>query len=183
MSAAPSGLFESLSATDGDAYRRIARCLAASVTVVTVRRRPETVTPDAPRLDGFTATSFVTISMTPPIVLVSATNASSALAMLRDADCFAVNLLSAGQRAVADLFASPHDHRGEPFDVHNWTPDHHGAPLFEGALGAFSARVRELHPAGDHTLCLGDVTSLHLGAPGETLIYHNRRYGGFDPGT
>lgn len=179
MSVTPSAPFESHTATDGDAYRRLARCQADSVMVVTVLRRADTVGALAPLRDGFTATAFITVSMSPPILLVSATNASSALAMLRDAEAFAVNLLARDQRPIADLFASPHDRRGQPFDMHPWTPDALGVPLFEGALGAFSARVRELVPAGDHTLCLGDVTALHIGVSGEPLLYHSRRYGGF----
>ncbi len=181
MSDTPSPPFESHPFGDGDAYRRLARCQADSVMVVTVLRRAEAVGALSPLHDGFTATAFLTVSMSPPIVLVSATNASSALAMLRDAEAFAVNLLARDQRPIADLFASPHDRREAPFDQHPWTPDAHGAPLFSGALGAFSARVRELVPAGDHTLCLGDVSALHIGVSGEPLLYHSRRYGGFAP--
>ena len=55
--------------------------------------------------------------------------------------------------------------------------DADGVALIPGALGAFSARPRQLVPAGDHTLCLGDVTALHLGAAAEPLVYVNRSYG------
>lgn len=180
MSAAPTP-FETHPSTDGDAYRRLARHQTAGVTIVTVVRRPDAVGPTAPRYDGFTATSFITVSMSPPIVLVSATNAGSARSMLRDASAFAVNLLAVEQRPLADLFATPHDRRGDPFTDHRWTFDAGGAPLLPGALGAFSATVRELVAAGDHTLCLGDVTALHLGGDADALAYHNRRYGTFAP--
>ena len=182
MSAATTPPFETHESTDGDAYRRLARHQAAGVTIVTVIRRPDAEGPSSPRYDGFTATSFITVSMSPPIVLVSATNAGSALSMLRDASAFAVNLLAVEQRHLADLFATPHDRRGDPFTDHRWSPDAWGAPLFPGALGAFSATVRELVAAGDHTLCLGDVTALHLGSDTDALVYHNRRYGTFAPG-
>lgn len=169
--------FETFLATDGESFRRLARTQAASVTVVTFSRAPERVGPGSPRLDGFTATAFLTVSLDPPIVLVSATNASSAARMFRDADAFAVNVLAAPQRPVADLFATAHELRDDPFAGVPWTPDGAGVPLLTGALGAYSARVRELILAGDHTLALGDVTALHLGAAAEPLVYHNRRYG------
>lgn len=164
--------FESFRADDGDRYRALARRHAASVTVVTVRRRDGT-------LDGFTATSFLTVSLAPPIVLVSATNDTRAASMLGDAAAWAINLLADHQRPVADLFATPHELRGDAFARVVWTPDADGAPLLRGALGAYSARVRSLVPAGDHTLCLGDVTALHLGAEGAALVYRDRRYGAF----
>ncbi len=169
--------FQVFSAADGDAYRRLARGWAASVTVVTVLRRPETVAPGAPLHDGFTATGFLTVSIDPPIVLVSATNASSAFEMLRDAAAFAVNLLSAAQQPVADRFAQPHERRLDAFADLASHRDADGVTLIPGALGAFSARPRQLVPAGDHTLCLGDVTALHLGAAAEPLVYVNRAYG------
>jgi flavin reductase (DIM6/NTAB) family NADH-FMN oxidoreductase RutF len=163
---------ESFRADDSDRYRALARRHAASVTVVTVRRRDGA-------LDGFTATAFLTVSLAPPIVLVSATNDSQAAAMLSDASSWAVNLLADHQRPIADLFATPHHLRGDAFAKVIWGPDDDGAPLLQGALGAYSARVRSLVPAGDHTLCLGDVTAVHLGPDGPALVYRDRRYGAF----
>lgn len=150
--------------------------MAASVTVVTVHRRAEHITAGAPRHDGFTATAFLTVSIDPPIVLVSATNATRARAMLDDAAAFAINLLADGQQSLADRFATPHERRGDPFVDVPWVPDHAGVPLLRDSLGAFSAALREAIPAGDHTLFLGDVTELHLGSDEATLVYRDRRY-------
>jgi flavin reductase (DIM6/NTAB) family NADH-FMN oxidoreductase RutF len=169
--------FETFSPSDGEVFRQLARRWAATVTVVTVAPR---VIPDhhgAPSPDGFTATAFLAVSIAPPIVLVSATMGTQALAMLNENDAFAVNLLSAEQRDLAEAFATPHETRGDLFARFSSTPDTHASPLLAGALGAFSARVRARIPAGDHTLVLGDVTALHLGAATEPLVYLNRRYG------
>lgn len=160
---------------DAETYRALARRHAASVTAVTVRRA-------GGALDGFTATAFLTVSLAPPVVLVSATNATRAAAMLADAEAWAVNLLSDAQRDAADLFATPHELRGDPFARLAWSPDANGAPLLRGALGAWSAATRALVPAGDHTLCLGDVTAIHLGPDGAPLVYRDRRYGTFAAG-
>ena len=53
---------------DKDAFLSVARTWAATVTVVTARRRPSAITPEAPEVDGFTATSFLMLSIDPPIL-------------------------------------------------------------------------------------------------------------------
>lgn len=168
--------FETFAASDAARYRTLARLWAASVTVVTVRPG-DPARPD----DGFTATAFLTVSIDPPIVLVSASNASSAASMMRDAGAFAVNLLARDQRSLADAFAQPHEHRNFVWSDLPIVRDPAGVALLAGSLGAFSATVRGFVDAGDHTLVLGDVTALHLGHPGEALVYHDRAYGSVDP--
>lgn len=180
MSIAPPA-HRTLPGTDADAFRQLARRWAATVNVVTVRRREGAHGLDAPALDGFTATAFLTVSMEPPIVLVSATNASSAGPMLRDADHFVVNLLSEDQRALAEGFARPQEHRADLWSALPWTPDAAGVPLLPSTLGAFSARVRARVDAGDHTLVLGDVTAIHLGTADAPLVYFNRSYASLSP--
>jgi flavin reductase (DIM6/NTAB) family NADH-FMN oxidoreductase RutF len=160
-----------------DSYKALARTWAATVTVVSVLRAPEHVTDLAPALDGFTATAFVTVSIEPPIVLVAATRASSALSMLRESAGFAVNLLGADQVDVSAAFARSAADRVGLFDRLPSTRDADGVPLLEGTTGAYSARVRQLVDAGDHTLVLGDVTAVHLGEGTDTLVYHDRGYG------
>jgi flavin reductase (DIM6/NTAB) family NADH-FMN oxidoreductase RutF len=166
---------QSFPPTSADTYKALARTWAATVTVVTTRRAH--VEPGQQELDGFTATAFLTVSMAPPIILVSATTAASAFTMLRDAAAFAVNLLSPGQSDLAGAFAKPAAERAGLWERTAWTADADGVPLLAGTTGAFSARVRQLVDAGDHTLVLGDVTALHLGEGADTLVYHNRGYG------
>ncbi len=166
---------QSFPASSVDSYKALARTWAATVTVVTARRADPVA--GAPELDGFTATAFFTVSMTPPIIAVSATSAATAFAMLRDSAGFVVNLLAPDQADVAAAFAKPAAERAGLWERTAWTPDAAGVPLLGGATGAFSARVRQLVDAGDHTLVLGDVTGLHLGEGTETLVYHNRGYG------
>jgi flavin reductase (DIM6/NTAB) family NADH-FMN oxidoreductase RutF len=169
---------ESFPPTSIESYKALARTWAATVTVVTARRTLDLVDPVVtPELDGFTATAFITVSMAPPIILVSATTAATAFTMLRDAQSFAVNLLSPDQADLAGAFAKPAVERVGLWDRTQWTPDAEGVPLLAGTTGAFSARVRQLVDAGDHTLVLGDVTAIHLGEGVDTLVYHHRAYG------
>jgi flavin reductase (DIM6/NTAB) family NADH-FMN oxidoreductase RutF len=60
---------KSFDATDADAFKSVARAWAATVTVCVVKRKAEFVSDEKPEIDGFTATSFQTVSINPPIVL------------------------------------------------------------------------------------------------------------------
>jgi flavin reductase (DIM6/NTAB) family NADH-FMN oxidoreductase RutF len=170
-------LMQSFSSTSIEHFKDLARTWAATVTVVTVRRTEAAIAAGAAELDGFTATAFFTVSMVPPIIAVSATTASSALAMLRDARGFAVNLLAPDQQEVANAFSRPASERVDLWEKLPWRGDLAGAPLIHGATGAFSAGIRQLIDAGDHTLVLGDVTEIHHTGGPDTLVYHNRGYG------
>lgn len=162
---------------DAAAFRELARTWAASVTVVTTLRQG-----DPTAHDGFTATAFLTVSIDPPVVLVSAGNATRAAERLAMSSAFAVNLLSSTQREVADAFARPHELRADVFSAHPWDVDASGVALLRGTLGAFAATVRELVVAGDHTVVLGDVTAIYRTGRTDPLVYHNRAYGTFAPG-
>jgi flavin reductase (DIM6/NTAB) family NADH-FMN oxidoreductase RutF len=92
----------------------LARTWAATVTVVTVRRRPDAITPEAPEVDGFTATAFMILSLEPPLVAIGVGRDSGADDLLEDADFLAVNLLSEGQSELSHAFARHHRDRGMP---------------------------------------------------------------------
>src|SRR5438128_551955 len=120
-----------------DSFLALARSQAATVTVVTARRAEQHVRPGAPQLDGFTATAFLTVSMSPPIIAVSATAASSAAAMLRDSSAFAVSLLAPSQSELAAAFARPASERADRWERVLHHLDAAGVPLLVGAAGAF----------------------------------------------
>ncbi len=167
--------------TDAEAYLGLARTWASTVTVVTVLRPAERVSAGAPLRDGFTATSFLTVSLHPPLVLVSASNETSAAAMLRESERFAVNLLAQEQVGLAASFALPHAERDDLWAHLRWQSDAAGVPLLTDGVGAFSAQRKQLIDAGDHTLVLGTVTEIHRGRGGEALVYANRAYGRVEP--
>src|SRR5262249_60317183 len=63
---------------DKDAFLALARTWAATVTVVTARRRPSAITPEAPEVDGFTVTAFMMLSLEPPLLALGVARASGA---------------------------------------------------------------------------------------------------------
>jgi len=153
---------------DKDAFLTLARTWAATVTVVTARRRPSAITPEAPEVDGFTVTAFMMLSLEPPLLALGVARDSGADDLVEDADYLAVNLLSEGQAEISHAFARTHR-------------DAHGTPLLSGTTGAFSARILERQGRGDHLLILAEVTAVHPGDNERTLVYQNRSYARLTP--
>ncbi|MEM6489747.1 MAG: flavin reductase family protein [Pseudomonadota bacterium] len=147
--------------TDIQALRRALGAYATGVTVVTTVSRDGTPT-------GFTANSFTSVSLDPPLLLVCLAHTAASYALFRQVDGFAVNVLTAEQEGIAKTFAT----RGaDKFADLAWTPGAHGAPLIDGALARFDCAMHERVAAGDHDVLFGKVLgfSRHEGAP---LVYH-----------
>lgn len=166
---------------DKDAFLTLARTWAATVTVVTARRRASAITPEAPEVDGFTATAFMMLSLDPPLLALGVGRDSGADDLIEDADHLAVNLLSEDQAELSHAFARHHKDRGDAWERFPWTLDAHGTPLLAGTTGAFSARIVERLERGDHLLVLSEVTAVHYGDTEQTLVYQNRRYARLTP--
>lgn len=118
------------------------------VTVVTTRA------PDG-TLCGFTANSFSSVSLDPPLLLVCPGKFLSTFQSFADCSRFAVNVLAEGQEDVSNTFAS---FKGDRFAQVPHTIDAHGIPLIEGAIAQFSCTTWQSLPAGDHQILIGEVT-------------------------
>jgi 4-hydroxyphenylacetate 3-hydroxylase, reductase component len=172
---------QSFPAGDAEAFRRLARTWAATVTVVTARRRDGAGAPDAPRTDGFTATAFLTLSIEPPLIAIAVERGASSDALMADSDDFAVNLLSEAQAEHSLAFARHWEHRTDTWERFTADHDESGVPLLHGTAGAFSARVQDRIDVGDHVLVIGLVTAVHHGDTHRTLVYQHRGYARVGP--
>jgi flavin reductase (DIM6/NTAB) family NADH-FMN oxidoreductase RutF len=104
------------------------------------------------RTHGMTANTFASVSLDPPLVLVSLDNRSNMHRILATGQRYGISVLAENQRALSDHFAA----RGPgPLDVR--FVSHAGIPLIPGALAYFAAKVVDAYPAGDHTLYVGHV--------------------------
>ena len=154
------------SGLEGDpaiAFRRTLGMFATGVTVLTTRSG-ETV-------HGMTANAFMSVSLRPPLVLVSVDRRARMSNLLHEGTRFGVNVLEAGQAVLSDHFAGrPVEDAQEPrFELV------HDTPLVEGALAHLVARVVRSYWGGDHSLFLGQVEYAHYGE-GEPLLFHGGRY-------
>ncbi|VDC24943.1 CoA transferase [Pseudogemmobacter humi] len=129
------------------ALRRAFGAFATGVTVLTTRQADGT-----PR--GFTANSFASVSLDPPLVMICLAKSAHSCATFAAAPHFAVNVLAEGQEPVAELFAS---RAPDKFPRCDWRPGHAGMPLIDGALAGFVCARHRLVDAGDHLILIGRV--------------------------
>ena len=120
---------------------------ATGVTIVT------TLDEDG-RAVGLTANSFTSVSLDPPLVLWSLSGRSLSMPAFNEATHFAINVLAAEQRQLAERFASKAEDR---FDGVAWRTGTGGVPVIEGAAAVFECRTRNRYREGDHVIFLGEV--------------------------
>ncbi|MFJ4097793.1 flavin reductase family protein [Kitasatospora sp. NPDC089913] len=169
----PSPQPEAASRATPDEFRAALSQLASGVSLVTVQD------PDDGEDVGMTATSFLSVSLEPPLVLISVREDSRMDEVLSRADTWAVSLLSEGQKALGSRFAM----KGRLSDrlLFADAPHHRGpcsgAPLISGALATVECRTEQRIPAGDHTLLLGRVLEARVPDPGgRPLLYFRGGY-------
>ncbi|HKK34877.1 MAG TPA: flavin reductase family protein [Paracoccaceae bacterium] len=161
-----SGAGDPLDPTDPPALRRALGRFATGVTVIT------TVGPEGGPL-GFTANSFNSVSLDPPLILWSLSRSSQRLGAYRGASHYAVNILTADQEGIARQFASQAEDR---FTKVEWRPGLGGAPVLEGALAVFECAHEAVYPAGDHELFIGRVMRAQA-RQGRPLTYFGGGFG------
>jgi flavin reductase (DIM6/NTAB) family NADH-FMN oxidoreductase RutF len=144
------------------ALRQVMGRFATGVTVVT--------TIDRDVIHGMTANAFLSVSLHPPLVLVSLGRCRMS-EMLPRAGRYGVSVLAHDQEQFASHFAAQQVSPVEPSFV--W---HHGLPLLDGALAHIACRVVDVHPAGDHVLWIGEVEHLYH-REGEPLLFYTGRFG------
>lgn len=103
---------------------------------------------------GFTANSFSSVSLDPPLLLVCPGKFLSSYRAFATCGHFAVSILGEGQQEVSNTFAG---FKGDRFAAVPHTLDHNGIPLIDGAITQFSCRTHEALPAGDHLVLIGEV--------------------------
>ncbi|MCP4562764.1 MAG: flavin reductase [Bosea sp.] len=103
---------------------------------------------------GFTANSFASVSLSPPLLLVCIARTSRNYAAVTAASGFAVNVLAEDQKDVSNTFARPVEDR---FAAVDWQSGPAGSPVFDGAAAWFDCAMERVVEAGDHAILLGRV--------------------------
>jgi flavin reductase (DIM6/NTAB) family NADH-FMN oxidoreductase RutF len=139
-------------------------CFVTGVTVAT--------TLSALGMHGVTANAVMSVSLEPPLVVLSIQTGSRMDVVLRQSDNYALSVLSSTQRDVAEYFADsskPHD--SAAFQRFPYSRARTGAPLLDDALAHVECRIVDTHPAGDHILYVGHAVFVASPKPGAPLRY------------
>jgi flavin reductase (DIM6/NTAB) family NADH-FMN oxidoreductase RutF len=156
-------LGEGLEGDPALAFRKTLGMFATGVTVLTTRAGEQ--------VHGMTANAFMSVSLHPPLVLVSIDRRARMGGLLHEGTRFGVSVLEARQTGLSDRFAGR---------VADEVPEAtfeivHETPLVEGALAHLVARVVRSYWGGDHSLFLGQVEFARYGE-GRPLLFHGGRY-------
>lgn len=151
-----------------DDMRRALRRFASGVTIVTAERDQEQL--------GITVTAFASISLVPPIVMVSINNESPLRDAILDSEHFAVHILSAEQRSLAERFSQPVPSSVKYHEIAFETGPS-GAPILSDALASLDCVLEQTIAIGSHTVMFGRVVRADASPDDASpLVYFNREY-------
>lgn len=103
---------------------------------------------------GFTANSFTSVSLDPPLVLVCLAKASANRDSFATAESYAINILTDDQQHISSTFARPVENR---FDGISWRIEKTGSPIIDGVAAWLDCRMHDVIDAGDHLIFIGEV--------------------------
>lgn len=152
---------------DTKAFWRALGARAVGATVITTGTGPDCA--------GFLGLSFAHVSADPPLVLISASKTTRALATILEQDIFAVNLLSAGSEPTARAFGGALA-SNERFALDRWGAFVTGAPVLENAAAVFDCRVGGTMETGAATVILGQVVGLRISETADILLAWQGEY-------
>ena len=153
---------------DAQQFRDALQDFPSGVTVVTTadsRDRPV----------GATVSSFTSLSLQPPLVLVCLTASSRTVTAARERGAFAIHILDRSQTALARLFATNQDNK---FDSVRYALNDAGVPCLEECRKRLECVLYSEYEGGDHVILVGLVQATSRPAMFEPLVYAQRGYFG-----
>lgn len=152
---------------DKHEFREVLRRWASGLTVVTTRREGG--------IHGMTASSFCSLSIDPPLVLVSVNKRNRTHELLAREGVFGVHFLAEGQETLSDLCAGFYGEKGNGLDGVPFRTEVTGAPILDGCLAWIDCRLWATYDGGDHTIYLGLIEA--AGATDQRpLVWFSRDY-------
>ncbi|MCF6251417.1 MAG: flavin reductase family protein [Methylococcaceae bacterium] len=152
---------------DEQDFKNALKSWATGVTVVTSK------TEDF-GLKGMTATSFSSVSLNPPQILVCINKSADTGDAVLAGKSFAINILKVDQQEISNQFSGATSQE-ERFANVNWHEGETGSPVIDDALASIECTVVQQVLAGTHWVIIGEVQSVSCRS-GEPLLYYNSSY-------
>lgn len=152
-------------AIEAQELRRVLGHFATGVTVITTKDKE-----GAP--NGLTANAFMSLSLNPPLVLISVDKGATCYSCFELQNGFTVNFLSEAQEEISRCFATK---GADKFAGLNWHAGSNGAAIIEGSLGYVECKITQCHDGGDHTIVVGEI--VNVSADGDRpLLFFKGKY-------
>ena len=153
---------------DPEQLRQSMRSWTSGVTIVTASHAGEQ--------HGMTVSSFTSIALEPPLIMVSLQTDSRTHRLVSQSNAFGVTILAEDQQEVSDRFAGripDAENRLTGVETETLVT---GVPLIKGGLAYLDCRVSQTIEAGTNTLFLAEVVAARGNGEGQPLVYHDQKY-------
>jgi len=147
--------------------KEVMRVFPQGVTVVTMKAV------DGPK--GLTVSAFTSVSLDPPLVLVSISKTSGYDSLFANSAGFAVNFLADDQKTISDRFAGRHP-LNDRFEGVGFAPGLTGSPVIQGVRAVIECRTWKVYEGGDHSLVVGEVIRAERLSDKAPLVYFVQQY-------
>jgi flavin reductase (DIM6/NTAB) family NADH-FMN oxidoreductase RutF len=150
---------------DAQELRRVMGHFATGVTIITTRDKDGTP-------QGLTANAFMSLSLNPPLILISVDKGAQCYSCFEPQTGFTVNFLGEDHEEISKRFAT----KGiDKFAGLKWQEGCNGAAIIDGVIGYIECRITQCHDGGDHTIVVGEV--VNASATGERpLLFFKGKY-------
>jgi flavin reductase (DIM6/NTAB) family NADH-FMN oxidoreductase RutF len=148
--------------------RAAMRAWTSGVTIVTAAHEGEQ--------HGMTVSSFTSVSLEPPLIIISLQDTTRTRELVYHAQAFGVTILASDQEAISNRFAGRNpgsENRMAEVETETLVT---GAPLIKGGLAYIDCRVKQSIDVGPNTLFVGEVVATRAMSESRPLVYHARQY-------
>jgi flavin reductase (DIM6/NTAB) family NADH-FMN oxidoreductase RutF len=149
---------------DSTELRRVMGHFATGVTVITTRDKEGA-------FNGLTANAFLSLSLNPPLVLISVDKSAQCYSCFEPQNSFTVNFLREDQESLSRRFAT----KGiDKFADVPWQEGTHGGVILDGVLGYVECRITQCFDGGDHTIVVGEIVDANASGDRPLLFFKGK---------
>ena len=119
--------------------------------------------------------SFTSVSLSPPLILVSLAKGSALHDVIAGSKFFAVNFLADDQKSVSDRFAGRVE-VADRFEGIKFKAGVTGSPVIDGVRAVIECRSWKVFQGGDHSIVVGEVVGARVMGAKRPLVYYTQQY-------